>query len=149
MPFNTTTANNILDWAFGKTELSRKNAVYIGLSSTNPEGEGGTFTELAYTNYARVLLRSTTYNPEIISSADEREVSNTLQINWPKTPDIVHVKGIGLFDSKTYGTPYWYAKVDMTTEEESAGGIQVPAGAVPLFDPGELKIYFTDTDIIE
>lgn len=149
-PYDSTTANQILNWTMGKANLPAKSKVYIGLSSTNPEGADGSFSEVSYSGYARVLLNQygETY-PNLMASASGREVKNTYQVNWTKTSEDITVVGVGLFETPTGGTPYWFAKADMTEEQEEAGGIQIPAGAVPLFDPGVLKIYFTDEDVTE
>ncbi len=141
MPFSNTYANNILNWALGKSNaLSVHSKVYIGLSSNDPEADGGTFTELSGNGYSRVLVSQ--YNetyPNVIGSAANRTIKNTAQINWTKaTGNWVTANGFGLFTSETGGTPYYYGKLDapMTCVE----------GAVALFDPNTFEISFSATD---
>lgn len=144
MPFSTTYANNILNWTFGKsTGLSGHTKVYIGLSSNDPEADNGTFTELSGSGYTRVLISQygETY-PDVIGSASARSITNPKQINWTKaTADWLNAKGFGLFTAEAGGSPYFYGKLD--TE------VEVPTGAVALFDPNTLKISFPTTDVSE
>lgn len=152
MPFSTSYANQILDFTFGKTaSLSAPSTVYIGLSTNDPEADGGAFMELSGNAYARVLItnRGSTY-PNLMNSASTRSITNSQQINWIKaTDDWARVKGFGLFSSSSGGTPFFYGKLDLTPEEEAAGGILCEAGAVMLFDPLALKISFPTTDVAE
>lgn len=143
MPFSTTYANNILNWAMGKSaSLSGHNTVYVGLCTNDPEATGGTFTELSGKGYARVLVGQ--YNNEhvgVMGSADARAVTNTKQLNFTRATDGAWdtVNGYGLFTDKTGGTPFFYAKLKQP--------VTVPDGAVFLFDPGDLKIDFQTTDV--
>lgn len=149
MPFNDTYANNILNWALGKGSLSSHSQVYIGLCSNDPEADGGTFSELSGGGYGRVLISqlSSAY-PGLINSAASRAIINGKQINWTKaTADWERVNGFGLFTAETGGTPYFYGKLDLTDEEEAAGGLLVEAGSVALFDPQTLQISFPATDV--
>lgn len=152
MPFSTSYANDILNYTFAKTTaLNAPASVYIGLSTNDPEADGGAFTELSGNAYARVLIsqRGATY-PALIGSAASRAISNTAQINWNKaSSDWPRVKGFGLFSSASGGSPFFYGKLELTEEEESAGGILCEAGAVMLFDPNSLKISFPTTDVDE
>jgi hypothetical protein len=54
-----------------------------------------------------------------------------------------------LFSSASGGSPFFYGKLDLTEEEEAAGGILCEAGSVMLFDPYTLKISFPTTDVAE
>lgn len=152
MPFSTSYANDILNYTFAKTQsLSAPTAVYIGLSVNDPEADGGAFTELSGNGYARVLIsqKNAAY-PALIGSASSRAITNIAQINWNKaTNDWVRVKGFGLFSASSGGSPFFYGKLDLTEEEETAGGILCEAGAVMLFDPYTLKISFPTTDVAE
>ena len=71
-----------------------------------------------------------------------RKISNGRQINWVKSTGgwPKRAKGFGLFTSATGGSPFFYGKIDLTTEQEAAGGLQVVAGAVALIDPGALEV---------
>lgn len=144
MPFSTTYANNILNWMFGKTSaLSGHSKVYIGLSSNDPEADNGAFSELSGSGYSRVLIAQygETY-PDVIGSASARSITNPKQINWTKaTADWLNAKGFGLFTAEAGGSPYFYGKLD--------NEVEVPTGAVALFDPNTLKISFPTTDISE
>ncbi len=142
MPFSTTYANNILNWAFGKSgSLSGHTKVYIGLCSNDPEADGGTFNELSGNGYSRVLVSQ--YNeafPDVIGTASGRAITNPKQINWTKsTAAWATAKGFGLFTTETGGAPYFYGTLDTPVE--------VPQGAVALFDPNTLKISFPTTDV--
>lgn len=146
-PFNDTYAENILNWTFGKGTLATISKVYIGLCSNDPEAGKGTFNELSGGGYSRVLISQygQTY-PDIMNSADERAITNGSQINWTKFTENKRAKGFGLFTSETLGTPYFYGKLELTAEEEAAGGLLIEAGSVALFDPQTLKIEFPTTD---
>ena len=142
MPFSVTYANNILNYLFSKTKsLSPPALVYIGLSTNDPEADGGTFNELSGNNYARLLLSSkdSTY-PNFFSTASNRNIKNDYQMVFNKaTGDWETANGFGLFSSETGGTPFYYGKLDAP--------VFVPAQAVALFDPGTLSITLPDTDV--
>ena len=141
MPFSVEPSNSFLNFMFSKVNtLTAPSAVYMALSSNDPEADGGTFTEFSGNNYARVLvgLKGETY-PDFISSAANRTIKNTKQIVFNKaTGDWVTAKGFGLFSAPTGGTPFYYAKLDAE--------VTVPIGAVALFDPNTLIIGFANTD---
>lgn len=142
MPFSTTYANSILNTMMGRTaSLSGHDKVFLGLSSNDPEENSGIFTELSGSGYGRVLLHQ--YNetyPGLMSAATARGVTNTKQIGFTKaTAGWATAKGYGLFTAETGGTPFFYAKLREP--------VDTPAGAVFLFDPGELKIDFQTTDV--
>lgn len=152
MPFSDTYANQILNYTFSKVAtLTAPIAVYIGLCTNDPEADGGAFNELSGNGYARVLIsqKGETY-PDVMDSAASRAITNGKQINWTKaTADWVRVKGFGLFSSASGGSPFFYGKLELTDEEEAAGGILCETGAVMLFDPNSLKISFPTTDVVE
>lgn len=143
MPFSTTYANNILNWALGKSAaMSGHSKVFLGLCSNDPEADGGTFTELSGNGYSRVLLHQ--YNetyPGLIANAANRAITNGKQIGFTKATGgaWATAKGYGLFTAETGGTPFFYAKLK--------NPVDTPEGAVFLFDPGELKIDFQTTDV--
>ena len=143
MPFSTTYANNILNWAMGRTNtMSGHSKVFIGLCSNDPEADNGTFTELSGNGYGRVLLHQygETY-PSLMNSATDRGVVNGKQIGFTKATGgaWVTANGYGLFTAETGGSPFFYAKLK--------NPVNTPEGAVFLFDPGELKIDFQTTDV--
>ena len=144
MPFSTAYANDILNYLFAKTaSLSAPAAVYIGLSSNDPEADGGTFTELSGNGYSRVLIaqRGATY-PGLMNNASARAITNGLQINWTKaTMGWVEAKGLGLFSAASGGAPFFYCKLEEP--------VTCVAGAVVLFDPYTLRISFPTTDVEE
>lgn len=143
MPFNTTYANKILDWAFGKSAgLSPQEHVWLGLCSNDPEADGGTFNELSGNGYARVLVSQ--YNndhPDFIGTATARAIRSVKQIGFTRATGgaWVAANGYGLFTQPTSGAPFFYAKLKQP--------VTVPDGAVFLFDPGDLKIDFQTTDV--
>lgn len=144
MPFSDSYANSILNCTFAKTaQLTAPSYVYIGLSSNDPEEDGGTFVELSGNGYSRVLIsiKDEAY-PNVISTASLRKVLNSKQINWTKaTGDWVDAKGFGLFSSETGGTPFFYGALSEP--------VSVLAGSVALFDPGSFSISFPAEDVVE
>ena len=140
MPYSKTYANNILNWTFGKGNLTSHNNVYIGLCSNDPEADDGAFTELSGGAYTRVLVSILNQQyPDYIGAANNREIGNAKQINWTKaTATWAPAKGFGLFTSATGGTPYFYGKFPSP--------VTCAAGAVMLFDPNSLKISIAATD---
>lgn len=153
MPFTDTYANSILNYTFSKvSQLTAPAAVYIGLCSNNPESDNGSITELSGGGYHRVMIsqRGETY-PDLISLASDRMISNQHQINWSKaTADWARAKGFFLSSSPTVGETtsiFFYGALELTEEQELAGGLLVEAGAVALFDPQTFKIEFPETDV--
>lgn len=143
MPFSTTYANNILNWAFGKSNgLAVHSKVFLGLCSNDPEASGGTFNELSGNGYGRVLLEQygETY-PSLMTTATDRGIRNGKQIGFTKATGgaWTTAQGYGLFTAETGGTPFFYAKLKTPVE--------TPEGAVFLFDPSELRIEFQATDV--
>jgi len=144
MPFTTTYANNILNYALSKTaQLTAPSAVYIGLCSNDPEADNGAITELSGGGYSRVLIsqKGQTY-PDVMGSASGRMIQNTKQINWTKaTGDWVDAKGFFLSSSGTVGETagiFFYGALEEP--------VPCTAGAVALFDPYTLKISFPASD---
>lgn len=132
-------ANNYLNFLLGNTEtLTAPSKVWVGLSSTDPEAEDGSFTELTGGNYSRVLIRikGESY-PDKLGTASDRKLANVRQINWDKaTADWPNSLGIGLFSAETGGTPFAYGKLTQP--------LVIPAGAVALLDPGMMKLYIPE-----
>lgn len=155
MPFTTTYANNILNYALSKTaQLTAPSAVYIGLCTNDPEADNGAITELSGGGYARVLIaqKNETY-PNVMGSANNRAISNSNQINWTKaTLDWARINGFFLSSSATVGETsgiFFYGALELTEDQKAAGGLLVEAGAVALFDPQTFKIEFPATDVSE
>ena len=151
MPFTNTYANNILNWAFGKGALSSHSKVYIGLCSNDPEADNGSITELSGGGYERVLISQLNSEyPGLMNSATLRSIVNGRQINWTKaTTNWALVNGFFLSTSPTVGEKtniFFYGGLELTEEQKEAGGLEVVAGAVALFDPNSLKISFPETD---
>ena len=146
MPFSTTWANQILGYTLSKTlSLTAPATVYIGLSSNDPEADNGTFTELSGGNYARELIvkRGESY-PEKIGSAANRKISSVNQIAFNKVTaeSGLLVKGFGLFESASGGSPFFYGKVTGIPET----GLLIPKDALPLFDAGQFGLEFLTKD---
>lgn len=142
MPFSVNYANSILNYLFAKTKtLTAPTLVYIGLSTNDPEEDGGVFNELSGNNYARLLLSSRDDNyPNYFSSASNRNIKNNYQMVFNKaTADWPTAYGFGLFSTATGGTPFYYGKLDAP--------VFVPAQAVALFDPETLSITLPAVDI--
>lgn len=143
MPFSTTYANNILNWAIGRSgALSAHDKVFLGLCSNDPEASGGTFTELSGKGYSRVLIyQNGEEYPALMNAASNRAITNGRQINFTKATGSAWATavGYGLFTAASGGDPFFYAKLKSP--------VDTPVGAVFLFDPGELKIDFQTTDV--
>ena len=143
MPFSTTYANSVLNLMMGRTaSLTGHKMVYLGLCTNDPEADAGVFNELSGNAYGRVLLHE--YNmdhPDLMNAASARGITNKKQIGFTKASPSAWptAKGYGLFTAETGGTPFFYAKLREP--------VDTPAGAVFLFDPGELKIDFQTTDV--
>lgn len=149
MPFSDTYATQFLNYAFGKISgLTSPSSVYIGLCSNDPEADNGAVTELSGKGYSRVLVAQKGASfPNTFGSASNREIKNAYQINWTKaTEDWDRVKGFLLADAAAGGDIFFYGKLDLTEEEEAAGGLLVEAGMVALFDPQSFQISFPATD---
>lgn len=146
MAFSTTYANGILNYLFGKTSsLTAPSTVYVGLCTNAPETDNGTFTEVTNEWYERKLIvqrgtgnASATFYTEEMSSASNRAITNAKQIAFNKALDEVTVKGFGLFNSATGGTPFYYGDFEAP--------ITVASGAVLLFSPEQLKVIFDTKD---
>jgi hypothetical protein len=142
MPVGVTDSNNFLGWLFAKNSMNNKNKVYIGLSSNDPEADGGVFNELSGDGYARELISQYGESyPNKIGSPSNRKITNTAQINFTKFTAQKIAKGIGFFTAETGGTPYMYFKLS-----NSGGTLTIPAGAVALFDPNTFVLALGDTD---
>lgn len=151
MPFTNTYANDILNWAFGKGALSSHSKVYIGLCSNDPEADNGTINELSGGGYERVLISQLNSEyPGLMNGATLRSIVNGRQINWTKaTTNWDLVNGFFLSTSPAVGEKpniFFYGGLELTEEQKAAGGLEVVAGAVALFDPNSLKISFPDAD---
>lgn len=153
MPFTNKYANDILNYTLAKTAtLNAPSMVYIGLCTNDPEVSGGTVNEISGGGYSRVLVsqRGETY-PNYFGSAAGRAITNDYQINWTKaTYDWSRVKGFFLSTSPTVGETssiFFYGKLELTEDQEAAGGLMVEAGSVALFDPKTFKIEFPATDV--
>lgn len=153
MPFSDAYANEILNYTLAKTKaLTAPSYVYIGLSTNDPEADGGTFNELPIgtAGYSRVMIvrRDDTISPDYIGSASGRAIDNSKQFNWAKaTANWERVKGFGLFSSSSGGSPFFYGKLDLTEQQLSEGGLLVPEGAVALFEPDGFGFNFATVDL--
>lgn len=152
MPFTTNYANQILSVAMAKTtQMSAPSMVYIGLCTNDPEASNGSVTELSGGNYGRIAIaaKGSTY-PDFMGEANGRAIQNNKQINWTKASVTwARVKGFFLSTSPTVGETsgiFFYGKLDLTEEEEAAGGLLVEAGMVALFDPAAFRISFATVD---
>ena len=152
MPFSTAYANEILDYTLSRSSnvSPAPDKVYIGLSSNDPEADGGVFNELSGGNYERTLVsvRNNQY-VQYFGNASNRMIKNSRQINWNKaTTDWGIVRGFGLFSSETGGSPYFYGKIELL-DNPGSDGLAVPIGAVALFDAGMLRLSFSTHDELE
>ena len=148
MPFVSTFANNLLKWLTANGTIPSYNeAVYIGLVQNYSEDSPDSISELPATNgYARVLIaqRGQTF-PELIGDADisSRVATNGKQINWTKASPggWPAANAFLLSTSPTVGETASIMFVGLLDAP-----ITCAAGAVALFDPGELKIQISNKD---
>jgi hypothetical protein len=152
MPFTTAYANNLLNLAMAKkTEMNAPDTVFLGLCTNDPEASGGSVTELSGGAYTRIAIsaKNSAY-PDFMGNANGRAIQNNKQINWTKASVTwARVKGFFLSTSPTVGETsgiFFYGKLDLTEEEEAAGGLLVEAGMVALFDPAAFRISFSTVD---
>lgn len=142
MPFSTNHANLILNVVMCKEkQMTTGTGVWLGLCANDPEEGKGSFSELSGNGYSRVLIHQMGQDyPGLMGSASERAISNLKQIGFTKaTGAWATANGYGLFYQSAGGTPFYYAKLKEP--------VSTPEGAVFLFDPGELKIDFQETDV--
>lgn len=142
MPYSMTKRNDFLKQTFptANTANSPSN-LYLGLCKNDPVADNGTFNELSGDTYSRVLLRRKTDSlPDYLSDVSNGKVYNVKQIVFNRaTVQWEQVKGIGLFESETGGTPTFYAK------------LKTPVDTAPnqifTFDPKTFIVQFADTDV--
>ena len=115
-------ANTILD------SLFKGDGIYIGLSTTTPNENGGNFTEPTTANgYKRSKL-------DVMTAASDGQTQNNDIIFFALSREagwgtITH---FGIFSAQYGGTPYYTG--------ELTPAVQIPAGYIPIFDVGALKI---------
>ena len=148
MPFTETFANKILKWMTANGSVTLYNAkVYIGLVQGYSEDSPDSITELPKANgYERVLVAENGKAfPALISDKDVsgRIATNGKQINWTKASP----------NGWPTANAFLLSSSDEVGEKDAiffVGLLDQPmtcdAGAVALFDPGELKIQISNKD---
>ena len=122
MPFVLSKADSIL-----KSNINKN--LWVGLSTTTPNENGGNFSEPTRSEYSRVQLGNT------FDSSVTAQVSNGNGIlfynetlgSWGT------VTHFGLFDGETGGTPIFWGKLTSSVAITAAN-------YVPIFRAGALKI---------
>ena len=144
MPYSVEKRNEFLKLTFpslNSTSVSAPTKLYLGLSANDPVADGGTFNELTCDTYARVLIaRKGEDLPDYMSSVASGKIYNAKQITFNRaTVAWTQVKGIGLFENVTGGTPIFYST------------LKTPVDTAPnqifTFDPNTFVIQFADTDV--
>ena len=163
MPFSNNISQHILKLMFTKDySFPTVNEVWMALSTNNPETATppGTFQEMMGDTYKRVLLiKNGDSYPDYLNDPEVREVSNKNQINWTKAQtDWPRLQGFALFTrdrTKQETDPMisadnvamlYYGALELSDEDKAAGGLEVKAGAVALFDPEAFKIQVSTSD---
>lgn len=125
MAVTTTYANTILTNLFS--------GAYIGLSSTEPDADGGNITEPPSSNgYARVAASQGGF------SASNKQIKNNNYIYFPlATSDWGTCPYLCIFDSSGSNAKLRYYGALSNVQE-------IVADTVPLFRPNALEIHFTD-----
>lgn len=133
-------ANSYLNFLLGKTaSLTAPTQVWAALYVANPEG--GSFNEVSGNGYGRVLIsiKGEAY-PADIGNASNKSITNVKQIAFPKATGKYTVKGIGLYTEEVNGSPFAYGALTNADGTINENGVEVNAGAVPLFEPGTFEI---------
>lgn len=148
MPFTDTFANSILAWMTARGTFPYSDEIYIGLGNS-AEGSAG-INELPATNgYERVIIAKRGADKDLLSIFDDasfveaRTVKNSKQINWKKADpgDWPTANAFLLSTSKEVGETSAVFFVGLLDQPMTC-----VAGAVALFDPGELKIQISTKD---
>ena len=142
MPLNTYTKNRILRGLVGK-DSALGSTVYLGLSSTTPNAEGGNITEPIGNGYERVLIGSYSQSgTQKFGDVSNDSITNNEIIYFPESTGswgntLTHFV---LFTTKTgTGDSYVLAFGELTTPVTVSA-----ANAVVLFRKGELTVTYSD-----
>ena len=142
MPLNTYTKNKILKSLVGK-DSALGSSVYLGLSSTTPNAEGGNITEPIGNGYERVLVGSYSQSgTQKFGDVSNDSITNNEIIYFPESTGswgntLTHFV---LFTTKTgTGDSYVLAFGELTTPVTVSA-----ANAVVLFRKGELTVTYSD-----
>ena len=142
MPLNTNTKNRILRSLVGK-DSALGSSVYLGLSSTTPNAEGGNITEPIGNGYERVLVGSYSQSgTQKFGDVSNDSITNNEIIYFPESTGswgntLTHFV---LFTTKTgAGDSYVLAFGELTTPVTVSA-----ASTVVLFRKGELTVTYSD-----
>lgn len=133
MRLSDSLANAMLNGLIGVDSMPEAfTEVWMGLSTNNPEADGGTFNEVSGFGYGRTLvtINGQAY-PDFIGGASGREVANKKQIVFPKATGAYDVAGFGLFENETGGTPF---ATGYLGTEDSPKTVNIVEGALPMFE---------------
>ena len=102
-------ANQILDFATGRTQNLSMGSVYLALSTTTPD-RGGSFKEPEGNGYKRILLGASQASAsQSMGAASNGTTTNTKQITFAKaTGSWGTITHAGIFNSETGGNLLWY-----------------------------------------
>lgn len=142
MPLNTNTKNRILRSLVGK-DNAFGGAVYLGLSSTAPNADGGNITEPIGNGYERVLVGSYSQNEtQKFGDISNDSITNDEIIYFPESTGSWNntLTHFVLFTTKTgTGNSYVLAFGELTTPVTVS-----EANTVVLFRKGELTVKYLD-----
>jgi hypothetical protein len=135
---------NFLDILMGnifgvETDTPIPSSFYLGVSSTEPDIYGNSFTEPSSngTGYARVALTSITGSHESYDSPGSAYVTNGELVSFPESlSDWGTISHWGIFDSATGGTLLMYGELYVSRAVET--------GTVVAVKPQELIISLTN-----
>lgn len=110
MPFTSYLNRSLMNQLFGGVAYTFPSTVYVGLSTTTPDGTGtagtGNFTEPSGGSYARVSVTNNTTNFGTASSATTASISrqNKATVTFPAaTGTWGSVTHVGVFDAASGG----------------------------------------------
>ena len=133
-------AGKLLRLIVGKSAVMEgAETVWVGLSSNDPVSTK-TFSEIpanTTTNYARTIIgvAGDTY-PDFMADVSGRAIVNRKQVVFNKAKSDYSANGVGFFSAETGGKPFAYGKLNTT--------LNVVAGSLPMFEPGDFELSISD-----
>jgi hypothetical protein len=110
MPFTSYLNRSLMNNLFGAAAYTFPTNVYVGLSTTTPDGTGtagtGSFAEVTGGSYARVTVANNTTSFGAVSAATTAAISrtNATVVTFPAaTANWGTVTHVGIFDASTAG----------------------------------------------
>lgn len=123
--FSNYLENKLLDHAFRNTSYTPAAALYVALSTANPQEDGAGLAEPVGNGYARVQAT--------FSAAAAGQMSNSGQVQYPQA-------------TGSWGTITHFAVIDaasggnMLAHGQLTSSLTVQSGNAPLFDVGDIVV---------